>query len=447
MFQATVAAASAARTGSALIACGDTAAATLTELERLATSLDDEAFAVHPAIDPIRVRENQIVFGGRRLDDIISGIGRTPAYVYARTSITERVRQLRSALGDSADIHYAMKANPHPEVVAFVASLVDGVDVASAGELQVALQAQVRPDGISFAGPGKQDFELQAAVDADVAVNVESATELERLARIGRARGRKPRVGLRVNPPFELKSSGMRMGGGASAFGIDSEQVPDLLRQLSDVSFEGFHIFAGSQSLKADAICDTQRQTVALALALAEGAGVTPRWINIGGGFGIPYFRGDARVDLTAIGANVRALAKDVASRLPRTRLVIELGRFLVGEAGIYVCRITDIKVSRGEKYLITDGGLHHHLAASGNFGQVIRKNYPIAIGNRLRGEVERVNVVGPLCTPLDVLGAGIELPRASVGDLIVVFQSGAYGFSASPRSFLGHREPIELLI
>jgi diaminopimelate decarboxylase len=240
------------------------------------------------------------------------------------------------------------------------------------------------------------------------------------------------------------------MSGGPKQFGIDAESVPDVLRGLKQksVDFEGFHIFSGSQNLRPEAICESQTKSVALATELATLAPAPVRSINIGGGFGIPYFPGDQPLDLTDIGNNLDRLLDQLEGQLPGTDLVLELGRYIIGEAGIYVCRILDRKVSRGEVFLVTNGGLHHHLAASGNFGQVIRKNYPVLIANKVHSaETETANVVGPLCTPLDVLADKMELAKADIGDYVAVFQSGAYGFTASPIAFLSHPPPTELLL
>ena len=240
------------------------------------------------------------------------------------------------------------------------------------------------------------------------------------------------------------------MGGGPKQFGVDAERVPEMLARIGSLNldFQGFHIFSGSQNLRADAIKEAQQKTIELALRLAEHAPAPVRVLNIGGGFGIPYFPGERPLDIVAVGANLAQLPGGMKERLPQARVVIELGRYLVGEAGIYVCRVIDRKVSRGHVFLVTDGGLHHHLAASGNFGQVIRKNYPVVVGNRVAGsERETVSVVGPLCTPLDLLADGMEMAKADVGDLIVVFQSGAYGLTASPTAFLSHPAPAEILV
>jgi diaminopimelate decarboxylase len=343
-----------------------------------------------------------------------------------------------------------MKANPMPQVVQHMAGLVDGLDVASAGELAVALQTGTDPDRISFAGPGKTPAELASAVNAGIVLNVESELEVERLATIAAHTGRRPKVAVRVNPDFELKTSGMKMGGGPKQFGVDAERVPALLARIGQLplEFRGFHIFSGSQNLRAEAIIEAQQKSVALAARLAAAAPAPVQILNIGGGFGIPYFPGEQPLELEPIGANLRELMTVAARAMPSATLVIELGRFLVGEAGAYVCRVLDRKISRGQVFLITDGGLHHHLAASGNFGQVLRKNYPVLVGDKVVGaEREVASVVGPLCTPLDLLADRMEMARADVGDLIVVLQSGAYGLSASPLGFLSHPAPAELAI
>jgi diaminopimelate decarboxylase len=303
---------------------------------------------------------------------------------------------------------------------------------------------------MSFAGPGKSEAELIQAIAAGVLLNVESFREARLLADLSARHGWPARVAVRINPDFELKSSGMKMGGGPKQFGVDAEQVPELLREIGrlGLAFEGFHLYAGSQNLKADSICEAQVKSYDLALRLAADAPAPVRTLNLGGGFGIPYFPGEAPLDLAPVGDNLSHLVERAAHELPDAGLVVELGRYLVGEAGIYVCRVVDRKVSRGHTYLVVDGGLHHHLAASGNFGQVIRKNYPVAIGNRMNAPAgEPVSVVGPLCTPLDLLADRMSLPDAQPGDLVVVFQSGAYGFTASPQGFLSHPEPVELLV
>ena len=409
-------------------------------------------------MDQFFVDGGELLINGLPLTHLAARVGQTPFYAYDRSLLRARVAQLRGVLPPAIKLHYAMKANPMPAVVAFMAGLVEGIDVASAGELKVALDCGADPAEISFAGPGKRDPELRQAVASGVLVNVESMRELPVLAAASQALGLPARVAVRVNPDFELKGSGMKMGGGPKQFGVDVEVVPGMLDWIAreGLAFEGFHLFAGSQNLRAESICEAQLKSYELALRLSEQAHSPVKFLNLGGGFGIPYFPGERRLDLAPIGANLQAISERCARELPAAHIVIELGRYLVGEAGVYVTRIVDRKVSRGQVYLVADGGLHHHLSASGNFGQVVRKNYPVTIcpqsGRRAEAggaEVasEVASVVGPLCTPLDLLADRMNLPLAQVGDLAVVFQSGAYGISSSPQGFLGHPACVEVLV
>jgi diaminopimelate decarboxylase len=404
----------------------------------------------HAPLTQFEVVDDALVVGGMPLERLAARVGSTPFYAYDRARLSERVAYLRSHLPPEIHLHYAMKANPMPAVVQHMATLVDGIDVASGGELQVALDTVMPPQHISFAGPGKSDADLRCAIAAGIVLNVEGFGELERAAAIGRELGLVPKVAVRVNPDFELKSSGMKMGGGPKQFGVDAERVPEMLARIGELklAFQGFHIFSGSQNLKAEALQDAHDKTFALARRLAKDAPSPVLTLNIGGGLGIPYFPGEQRLDLAAVGAHLREILPEARRELPQAEIVMELGRYLVAEAGIYVCRVVERKESRGQVFLVTDGGLHHHLSASGNFGQVIRKNYPVVIGNRVAGgERELASVVGPLCTPLDLLADQMELGKAKEGDLVVVFQSGAYGLTASPGGFLSHPAAREVLV
>lgn len=405
---------------------------------------------VHAPLTQFPVVDDRLVVAGLTARELAAVAGATPFYAYDRVAMVRRVAELRAALPAGMHLHYAVKANPMPAVVAALCPLVDGLDVASLGEAQVALAAGMPATAISFAGPGKTDRELEGAVAAGITINLESAGELERTARIGTRMGRRPRVAVRVNPDFELKSSGMKMAGGAKPFGIDAELVPAVLGRIGelDLEFRGFHIFTGSQNLRAESLVEAQGLTLELAFRLAESAPGPVRLLNIGGGFGIPYFPGEQRLDVAPIADCLATGLARVRERLGDCEVVLELGRYLVGEAGVYVCEVVDRKVSRGRTFLVTNGGLHHHLAASGNFGQVLRKNYPVVAAEHVHdGPREEVTVVGPLCTPLDLLGDRVEIGRCEVGDLIAVLQSGAYGYSASPHRFLGHPPPVEILL
>lgn len=395
--------------------------------------------------------DGELAVGGVPVSRLAARVGSTPFFAYDRSLITERVSGLRRSLPAGVELSYAIKANPMPAVVQHLAGLVDSLDVASGGELAVALDTGLRSDRISFAGPGKGPDEIARAVAAGVTLEVESITEVNRIAAAGLDLALQPRVAVRVNPDFAVRGSGMRMGGGSQQFGVDTEQVPALLDRITDLDLDliGFHVFAGSQNLRADILCEAQRRTVELIIKLAASLPGPVGYLNLGGGFGIPYTDRDEPLDLAPIADNLAALVDGpIATHLPHARTVIELGRYLVGESGVYVTRVLDRKESRGRQFLVVDGGMHHQLAASGNLGQVIRRNYPIAVGNRITELPDEVaTIVGRLCTPLDLLGDQVALPRTELGDLIVIFQAGAYGLTASPTAFLGHPAPAEVLV
>jgi diaminopimelate decarboxylase len=394
--------------------------------------------------------DGELAIGGRKVSALVAEAGGTPLFVYSRDMLARRMADLRAAMPRELKIDYAMKANPHPAVLEYMADLVDGLDVASGGEMAMARAAGFLPREISFAGPGKRDAELLAAVKAGVTLNLESAAEARRALEAGLACGTAPRLAIRVNPEFELRGSGMKMGGGAKPFGVDEDQVADLARMIiaEGCEWRGLHVYAGSQALDAGAISDAQSGALATAARLTEEIGTPLPHLNLGGGYGIPYFDKDRPLDIAAVGARLGELLDDHRNDLQGTEFAIELGRYLVGEAGVYLTRIVDVKVSKGVTFLVTDGGMHHQLAASGNFGAVVRRNYPVALASRFDAPGEQeVNVVGCLCTPLDRLADDVLLPTAQVGDLVAVFCAGAYGASASPAAFLGQGPAREILI
>ncbi len=389
-----------------------------------------------------------LLIAGRPAEHWIAQAGDTPLFVYDPAIALDRIARFRSAMPAAVRLHLAIKANPFPPLLAALAPLVDGLDVASAGELRTATAFKPAA-AISFAGPGKRDDELAAAVGAGATINLESEGEAARALAIGDRIGVRPRLAVRVNPDLELRGSGMRMGGRPSPFGVDAVRAAALVRVVIEggADWRGFHIFAGSQSLDTAALIETQAATVALAARLADKAGAAPPLVNLGGGFGVPYFAGDAPVDPDRIGAALGEQLDRRPAALADSGFAVELGRWLVAECGVYLTRVVDRKESGGESFVITDGGLHHQLAASGNFGTVIRRNYPVAVAGRMGLDAaETVSVVGCLCTPLDRLADRVALPRAEVGDVIAVFLAGAYGRTASPAAFLGHPEPAEIL-
>ncbi len=392
----------------------------------------------------------ELLIDGISLSNLKLRAGQTPFYAYDRSVISKKISQFRSAMPNDLKLHYAMKANPMPALVDFIADQVDGLDVASGKELNIALNSSMPCQKMSFAGPGKRLKELEMAIASKVTINIESFTELDRITQICEQTGIKARVAIRVNPDFELKSSGMKMGGGAQQFGIDAELVGDMLARIkqNNLAYQGLHIFTGSQNLNADSIKQAHQNIFALATRLQRRCDMPIQTLNIGGGLGIPYFPGEQMLQIDRIGEALVTHISHFKDQFKETEVVMELGRYLVGESGVYVAEVTDIKPSRGTSFAVIDGGLHHHLSASGNFGQVIRKNYPVAIGNKMDHENQcPVQIVGPLCTPLDLMANQYDLPKVEIGDLVVIYQSGAYGYSASPRDFLSHPQPIEMLV
>jgi diaminopimelate decarboxylase len=391
-------------------------------------------------------RHGRLTIGGRDVETLVSDAGGTPLFVYDSRRVSDQVSRYRAAFPGVA-LHYAVKANPYAPLLETLAALVDGFDTASAGELGKVAHLGLP---ISFAGPGKRDQEIETAIRAGVTINLESEGEADRALAICGREGLTPKLAVRVNPPFGLKGSGQKMGGLPSQFGVDHDRAAALVRRIvqSGAEWRGLHIFAGSQALQSDALIELQRDTVTLAASIANEVGNAPPEVNLGGGFGIPYFAKDLPLDVEAVGG---ALAKTLAERpeiLANTQFAIELGRWLVGEAGVYLTRIVDRKESRGKIFLVTDGGLQHQLAASGNFGQLLRRNYPVAIASRFGAEaVEEATITGCLCTPLDLLADEATLPRADVGDLVAIFCAGAYGLTASPQEFLGQPRAREMLV
>ena len=405
---------------------------------------------VGPIPEAFAGQNGELHIGGVGVGALADAVGQTPFYVYDLDLATRQVERFRAAMPADLHLHYAVKANPHSVVIKHFIGLVDGLDMASGGELERVRDCGADMEHVSFAGPGKRDAELALAIELGATLNLESERECARALAIAKQMGVTPRLAVRVNPDFELKGSGMSMGGGAKPFGVDQDRVPALVQAIlaSGADWRGFHIYSGSQSLDAEAIAESQRATIALAAELAHAVGEAPKNVNLGGGFGIPYTANDRSLDIAAIG---RHLAETLDRRDPvlaDTQFIIELGRWLIGEAGVYIASILDRKLSKGEQFLVTDGGMHHHLAASGNFGMVMKRNYPVAIASHMGSEpTESATIVGPLCTPLDRLAADIAVPKTDIGNYVAVFASGAYGLSASPVNFLSHPIATEIVV
>ena len=394
--------------------------------------------------------DGRLMIGGHDCEALVAEAEGTPLFVYDNNLVGTKIARFRAAMPYGVALHYAVKANPYPPLLEWLCKYVDGFDVASVGELEALEEAGADAVAISFAGPGKSDSELRRAIRDGATIHLESEGEAGRALEIAGDLGRRPRLSVRVNPPFALKGAGMKMGGQASPFGIDHDRVAAVVRGLIDAGAEwrGLHLYAGSQCLDWTALAETFRQAIALAAQISDEAGAEPPEVNLGGGFGIPYFDGDEEVDIVALGGALGEQLSEVPSCLATSNFIIELGRWLVGEAGVYLTRIVDRTQSRGKTFLVTDGGLHHMLAASGNFGQLLRRNYPVALANRFTAPAEEeASIVGCLCTPLDLLADEVAIPAAEVGDLVAIFCAGAYGLSASPQAFLSQGQAKEMMV
>jgi len=396
---------------------------------------------------------DQLAIGGIGIQALVAQSA-TPLFIYDAGIITQKLAALRAALPSEFGISYSIKANPNRAFLRFFLQAGCGLEVASGGEIYQALAAGCPPQKIVFAGPGKTADELAYALTQEIGeIHAESLREIEQIGTLAAQQGRRGRVALRINPSEAAQGGAMRMGGKATPFGIDEEcaevAVAAVIRH-PHLEFRGLHLFTGTQILDYTVLLTQYRRGLELATQLGRHFDQPLATLDFGGGLGIPYFAHEQALDLPLLQQGLSALMAEYKDEpaLRHTHFMLEPGRFLVGEAGIYVTQIIDIKVSRGKKFLVVDGGMHHHLAASGNLGQTIKRNFPVAILNKLGHTAnEIVDVVGPLCTPLDVLARSIELPQAEVGDLIGVFLSGAYARTASPQGFLSHPTPPEVWV
>ena len=397
-------------------------------------------------------RDGEFAPSGVPISEIARNFG-TPFYLYHGETIAGRVRRVREAVG--TEVSYSVKANPSLGVCQLIAREREaGAEVASSGELAVALAAGFEPEDIVFAGPGKTDDELRRVVEAGIfADNVESLGEIDRLAKIAKVMGREIGVGLRINPTAQLMGSQMRMGGTVGQFGMDQAELREAVEKTlshPELILRGIHVYTATQVFEVEPLLEHCRNIFEIALEAADYAGGPLEMIDFGGGFGVPYFEKMSEFDLERFGEGFRELLNTYRTdqRLEGCRFLFELGRYLVADSGVYVTRSVDVKQTRDKTFVVTDGGMNHHLTATGNMGQVFRKSYPLLNLTRMSGVPEEgIAVAGPCCTPLDMFGSNISLADPEVGDLIGVFYSGAYGYSASNLGFLSHPAPAEVLL
>jgi diaminopimelate decarboxylase len=376
----------------------------------------------------------------------------TPFFLYDADLMRARIDHIRGALRDLVRVYFAVKANPNLALLRAVRGAADGLDISSVGELEQALAAGFEPACMSFAGPGKSDQELERAIRVGIGgISVESLRELDACAQIARSTGKKANVVLRINPILLNRAFGMKMGGRAVQFGIDEEELGsacDRLRgAMPHVLFRGIHVYAGSQCFEPSGIVEGVENTFRLAGMVEAALGVDCRTINLGGGFGVSLGPERRELDIYSLADElVPSLQRFIGAKSSGREIVFELGRYLTSDFGVYVCRVVSTKQSRGKRFIVVDGGLHHHLAAAGTFGAAMRSNFPIENLSRPGESVERCSIAGPSCNPTDLLGIDVDLPRPEEGDLLVVLKSGGYGLTASPILFLGRPTAVELV-
>ena len=399
------------------------------------------------------VQGGELLIGNLSVSNLAEEHG-TPLFVYDQAVLDRKWELLQKTLPQEFAVHYSVKANPNPAIIRYFLSKGAGLEIASGGELHLALKARCSPDRMLFAGPGKTDQELELALSSGIhEIHVESFQEIERVAKIAGQLKKVARISIRINPGEEAQGGAMVMGGKPTQFGIDEERMEEAVTILTKdkrIEFAGVHVYCGTQILNHEVLIQQYSKALDIARRAASNAGRPLSTVDFGGGLGIPYFSNDLELDMESLARELRALFKDIKREVvfKNTSFVLEPGRYLVGEAGVYVTRVIDIKLSRGKKFIVLDGGMNHHLAASGNLGQVIKRNFPVAILNRLAERVtDKADIVGPLCTPLDVLARDLELPDVKIGDLVGIFQSGAYARTSSPIGFLSHCAPAEILV
>lgn len=389
-----------------------------------------------------------LTIGGIAASDLAARFG-TPLYVFDAAVLARRVAAVRQALGARVELLWSVKANPSLAVTRALRTAGTGAEVASLGELHLALAAGHDAAALRFAGPGKTDAEIDAALGLGLGCfHAEGADEVASIAAAAERRGVGTAIALRVNLPQELGGSRLRMGGRSSRFGVDADQIPDLVRQIRAaprLRLVGLHVYAGTQCFDAAAFVQHATALAEQAAAWEAQLGVRFAELDLGGGFGVPTFAGDPTFDLAAAGRGVQALV--AAHDRPQRRWFVELGRYLAAPAGSYLTRVVRSKQSGGEHHVVLDGGMHHAAAAAG-LGTVLKRP-PLLVHAAQPHEPghEPVSLGGPLCTPADQFAAGVTLPTPAPGDLVAVLHAGAYGLSHSPHAFLSHPTPAEVMV
>lgn len=370
----------------------------------------------------------------------------TPFYLYDKAEIVAHVEKLKSTIFESAQLFYSMKANPEKLIIKCLLEQGCGVEVASLGEMKLAIEAGCNPVNIIFTGPGKEIDELEKAIEIGIyCINIENILEIDIISSIAARLQKDVNIGIRINP--QNGTTGKISMNGVTQFGIGTAQVGEAIehaRKSDYVHLIGFQIYAGTQILNSDVISENVEQMIDIVFEMVDKYNLSIKYLNFGGGFGVPYFFNDKELDMKILHTNLQTIYEKCPKLAEVNRIVFESGRYIVAEAGVFVVKILYEKVVRGSKFLICDGGSNFHSAAA-FLGRFVRNNFPMhSISDKT--EEEKVTIVGNLCTPSDVIGQNVTIKKAVVGDLIVVEKSGAYGLSFSPSGFLRHRLPVEIM-
>jgi diaminopimelate decarboxylase len=374
----------------------------------------------------------------------------TPLYVYDLDRVRAARRSLFAALPVSFELFYAMKANPHPEVARV---LRDGpgpscrAEISSAGELSAGLEAGFVAGECLYTGPGKTDAELAEAIGRGIRVfSVESLTDMQHVGAVASRHGAVAECLIRVNSLSAGASTGIRMMGKPSQFGIDAETLPALMPELTSVPgtrAAGAHFYTMSNAANEASLLSEFEQAVRSAVRLAD-LGLPLEFLDIGGGFAAPYAVPGERAAYPTLRAGLeRVLDQHLPGwRVGTPRLACESGRYLVAGCGALLCRVVNIKTSRDNTFVVLDGGINVMGGLSG-----IGRLLPVAVRLDDAESTQIANLVGPLCTPGDMLGRDVRVPKLTIGDVITVPNVGAYGVTASLVNFLGRPAPTEVLI
>jgi diaminopimelate decarboxylase len=363
----------------------------------------------------------------------------TPCFAYSAAAAVEQFTTLRQVLPPRVRLAYAVKANPHPGLLARFASLGASFDCASIGELERVEALKLPPGRTFFAGPGKREAELRRALALGVRVQAEG---FEDLARIDALVDRETAVNLRVHPAFEIDEGNRIIGGsGPSAFGVDEEDVPMLLQKaagLRHVRIRGLHVFAASNQRDAAKLLAIHGAVLALAKRLQAAHGLAFEQIDLGGGLGIPYAPEQTPLDVLALGQGLSSLL--AAHPWFTGEVILEPGRFLAGPTGVYLARVVRIKASRGTRFAILEGGINHLIRPL-----LTGEPFPVRAVAKGEGDLP-YTLAGPLCTSLDRLGE-VRLPELAAGDLLAFGSTGAYGLNEGMTHFLSHPVPPEIWV